>query len=98
MKIADGQASHTYHKTGIWIWCKGEYVGQVINDTQTKEEKECTDKIVRLAREILNTYREYNPDGNYLNICFLGIGTPTLYINNNYWQDSFKIRQTEVIR
>ena len=32
-----------------------EYVGQAISDTQTKEgkEKECTDKIVRLALEIV---------------------------------------------
>lgn len=78
-----------------------EYVGEVISDAQTKCEKECTDKIVRLAREIVNTYREYNPDGNYLNICFSGEGkteVPILKINNNYWEDSFKIRQTEVIR
>ena len=79
-----------------------EYVGQAISDTQTKEgkEKECTDKIVRLALEIVNTYREYNPEGTYLNICFLGVGKnvePTLYINNNYWQDSFKIQHMEAI-
>lgn len=81
-----------------------EYVGQVISDTQTKceKEKECMDKIVRLAREIVNTYREYNPEGNYLNICFSGerrmvSGVPTLKINNNYWEDSFKIEHTEAI-
>lgn len=79
-----------------------EYVGQVISDTQTKckKERECTDKIVSLAKEIVNTYREYNPDGNYLDICFLGEGkieVPILRINNNYWEDSFKLRQTEEI-
>ena len=82
-----------------------EYVGQVISDTQSKDEKEreCTDKIVRLAKEIVNTYREYNPEGNYLHICFSGerwmvSGIPTLNINNDYWEDSFKINHTEVIR
>lgn len=79
-----------------------EYVEQVMNDAQTEceKEKECTDKIVRLAREIVNTYREYNPDGNYLHISFLAVGksvTPTLYINNDYWEDSFKITHTEEI-
>lgn len=79
-----------------------EYVGEAISDAQTKEEKEreCTGKIVRLAREIVNTYREYNPDGNYLNICFLGVGqsvVPTLNIHNNYWDDSFKIQHMEAI-
>lgn len=77
-----------------------EYVGEVISETQTKyeKEKECTDKIVQLAREIVNTYREYNPGGNYLNICFLGESDcPTLNINNNYWDDSFYIRHTEVV-
>lgn len=79
-----------------------EYVGQAISDIQTKhkKEKECTDKIVKLAREIVRTYREYNPEGNYLNICFSGerrmvSGVPTLNINNNYWEDSFKITHTE---
>ena len=80
-----------------------EYVGEVISEAQTKDEKErdCTDKIVRLAREIVRTYREYNPDGNYLDISFLGEGkaeVPVLKINNNYWEDSFKLRQTEVFR
>lgn len=82
-----------------------EYVGQVIDDTQSKDEKEreCTDKIVRLAREIVNTYLEYNPDGNYLTLCFSGKErmvdrVPTLNINNNYWEDSFKINHTEVFR
>lgn len=79
-----------------------EHAGQVISDAQTKCEKECTDKIVRLAREIVSTYREYNPEGNYLNICFSGegrmvSGVPTLKINNNYWEDSFKIEHTEVV-
>lgn len=79
-----------------------EYVGQAISDIQTKheKEKECTDKIVKLAREIVRTYREYNPEGNYLNICFSGerrmiSGVPTLNINNNYWEDSFKIKHME---
>lgn len=77
-----------------------EYVGQVINAAQTKHEKEreCTDKIVRLVREIVNTYREYNPDGNYLHIFFLGVGkteVPKVTINNNYWEDSLKIKHTE---
>lgn len=80
-----------------------EDVRHVISDTQTRHEKEreCTDKIVKLAREIVNTYREYNPDGKYLNMCFLissDNDTPTLNIHNDYWRDSFKIRQTEVIR
>ena len=78
-----------------------EYVGQVISETQTKGEKECTDKIVRLAKEIVNTYLEYNPEGVYMNIYFSGEGkteVPILKINNNYWEDSFKIRRTEVIR
>nr|DAQ31584.1 MAG TPA: hypothetical protein [Caudoviricetes sp.]DAR86750.1 MAG TPA: hypothetical protein [Caudoviricetes sp.] len=79
-----------------------EYVGQAISDAQTKEEKEreCTGKIVRLAREIASTYREYNPDGNYLNICFLGIKNNTataLNIHNDYWQNSFKIQYGEAI-
>lgn len=79
-----------------------EYVGEVISDTQTKGEKEreCTDKIVGLAKEIVNTYREYNPDGNYLNICFLGIKNNTvtaLNIHNDYWQNSFKIQYGEEI-
>lgn len=79
-----------------------EYVGQVISDTQTKYEKEreCTDKIVRLAREIVNTYREYNPEGNYMDICFLGAGkteVPKVTINNNYWEDSFKVQRMEAI-
>lgn len=79
-----------------------EYVGE---DTQTKceKERECMDKIARLAREIVSTYQEYNPGGNYLHICFLGegrntSGIPTLFVNNNYWEDSFKIKLTEVIR
>lgn len=82
-----------------------EYVGQAISDAQTKEEKEreCTDKIVRLAREIVSTYLEYNPHGNYLTLCFSGKErmvdrVPTLHINNNYWEDSFKINHTEVVR
>lgn len=77
-----------------------EYVGQVINETQTECEKECTDKIVRLAKEIVNTYLEYNPEGVYMNIYFSGerkTGVPILKINNNYWEDSFKIRRTEVV-
>lgn len=79
-----------------------EYVGQVISDTQTKceKERECTDKIARLAREIVRTYREYNPDGNYLDICFLGEGkteVPVLRINNNYWENYFKIEHREEI-
>lgn len=79
-----------------------EYVGQVISNTQTQDEKEreCTDKIVQLTKEIVNTYREYNPDGNYLDICFLGEGkteVPIVNINNNYWEDSLKIKHTEVI-
>lgn len=81
-----------------------EYVGEVISDAQTKDEKEkeCTDKIVQLAKEIVSTYREYNPEGNYLNICFSGegrmvSGVPALKINNNYWEDSFKIEHTEVV-
>lgn len=80
-----------------------EYVGQAISDTQTKDEKEkeCTDKIVKLAREIVNTYREYDPHSNYLDICFLGEGrteVPILRINNNYWENSFKIEHREVVR
>lgn len=82
-----------------------EYVGEVISKTQTKDEKEreCTDKIVSLAKEIVNTYREYNPEGNYLHMFFSGkgqatSGIPTLNINNNYWEDSFQIKHTEVIR
>lgn len=77
-----------------------EHAGQVISDAQTKCEKECTDKIVRLAREIVSTYREYNPDGNYLHIFFLGVGkteVPKVTINNNYWEDSLKIKHTEVV-
>lgn len=79
-----------------------EYVGEVISETQTKEEKEkeCTDKIVRLAREIVSTYREYNPEGNYLNICFLGIKNNTvtaLNIHNDYWQNAFKIQYGEEV-
>lgn len=77
-----------------------EYVGEVISETQTKDKKECIDKIVRLAREIVNTYREYNPEGNYLDICFLGVGkteVPILRINNNYWENSFSIAHTEEI-
>lgn len=79
-----------------------EYVGEVISETQTKDEKEkeCTDKIVRLAREIVNTYRAYNPEGNYLNICFLGIKNNTvntLNIHNDYWQNSFKIQYGEEV-
>lgn len=79
-----------------------EYVRQAISDIQTKheKEKECTDKIVRLVREIVNTYREYNPDGNYLHIFFLGVGkteVPIVTINNNYWEDSLKIKHTEEI-
>lgn len=77
-----------------------EYVGEVISEAPTKDEKECTDKIVRLAREIVNTYREYNPDGNYLNICFLGIKNNTaaaLNIHNDYWQNSFKIQYGEEV-
>lgn len=92
--------SRPRRRKGQWIGT--EYVGQVISDTQTKYEKErdCTDKIVRLAKEIVRTYREYNPNGNYLDICFLGEGkteVPILRINNNYWDDSFKLRQTEVV-
>ena len=92
--------SRPRRRKGQWIGT--EYVGQVISDTQTKceKERECTDKIVRLAREIVTTYRAYNPEGNYLNICFLGVGksvVPTLDIHNNYWDDSFKLRQTEVV-
>lgn len=84
-----------------------EYVGEVISDAQTKDEKEkeCTDKIVQLAKEIVNIYREYNPDGNYLNICFLGEGligdgmptSPALSIHNNHWEDSFKINHMEEV-
>lgn len=79
-----------------------EYVGEVISETQTKgeKEKECTDKIVRLTKEIVSTYREYNPDGNYMDICFLGVGkteVPKVTINNNYWEDSFKIQHMEAI-
>lgn len=92
--------SRPRRRKGQWIGTK--YVGQVISDTQIKDEKErdCTDKIVRLTREIVRTYREYNPNGNYLDICFLGEGkteVPILRINNNYWDDSFKLRQTEVV-
>lgn len=77
-----------------------EYVGEVISEAQTKDKKECIDKIVRLAREIVNTYREYNPEGNYLDICFLGVGNtevPMLKINNNYWENPFSILYTEEI-
>ena len=79
-----------------------EYVGQVISDTQTKceKERECTDKIVQLVKEIVNTYRAYNPEGVYLDITFLGAGmteVPKVTINNNYWEDSFKISHMEAI-
>lgn len=79
-----------------------EYVGEVISEKQTKDEKEkeCTDKMIQLAKEIVNIYREYNPEGNYLDICFLGVGkteVPILRINNNYWENSFSIAHTEEI-
>lgn len=48
----------------------------------------------------MNTYLEYNPEGNYMDICFLGVGkteVPKVTINNNYWEDSFKILHMEAI-
>lgn len=79
-----------------------KYVGEVISETQTKGEKEreCTDKIVQLVKEMVNTYLEYNPEGNYLDICFLGVGkteVPKITINNNYWEDSFKVLHMEAV-
>lgn len=40
-----------------------EYVGQVISEKQTKDEKEkeCTDKMIQLAKEIVNIYESITP-------------------------------------
>lgn len=46
--------------------------------------KECEDKMLCLLKEIVNTYRQYNPNGDYLS---LGFVKGTVSINNDYTED-----------
>jgi len=44
------------------------------------------EKILDLLEEIMNVYREYNPDGKYLTMTFsVSEGKPYVSVNNAYW-------------
>lgn len=45
------------------------------------------EKILDLLEEIMNVYREYNPEGKYLTMTFsVGEGNqPYVSVNNAYW-------------
>lgn len=47
--------------------------------------KECQDAIEAKMKEIVDVYQQYNPDGQYLNLCFT---KDTITFNNSYWNQN----------
>lgn len=47
---------------------------------------ETEEMLLDLLEEIMNVYREYNPDGKYLSMSFSMVdGNPYVSVNNAYW-------------
>ena len=47
--------------------------------------EECERKIFEKMLEIVDIYKEYNPEGEYLTLCMLN---DDLFANNRYYDDS----------
>lgn len=48
------------------------------------KREECEKQIIDLMIKIRNVYKEYNPDGEYLNLAIMG---DTLMANNMHYTD-----------
>ena len=48
------------------------------------KRKECEEKIVELMREIYETYKQYNPVGNYLTLFLIN---DHIMANNSYFDE-----------
>lgn len=51
------------------------------------EREECEAKITEMMTEIWNTYKEYNPDGNYIDI---SVNDGFMHGNNCYYKENSK--------
>ena len=74
----------------------GDWVAEYIFSSNLLE-KECNEKIISLAKEIVNTLRKYDPNASYINIC-LCLCADTLSINNNYWESPFQVKHSEEVK
>ena len=48
------------------------------------ERKECEEKMMEKLKEIVDIYKQYNPKGDYLSMCYTEFG---IMINNEFYSN-----------
>lgn len=52
--------------------------------------EKCENKIMKHLEAIVSIYKKYNPNGEYLTMCFQeNRGEQTVYFNNEYWNADY---------